>query len=96
MILSFFYFFKYLIVISYTDVCFINVAAEVIFLTRCCGTQQEEDEVWLWPGVLFVQDVVMARSIEEEDAWVAAFGEDVVIDCSALSSIHVFHPDGYV
>lgn len=34
-------------VISYTDVCFINVAAEVIFffLTYCCIVQQEENEV---------------------------------------------------
>lgn len=34
-------------VISYTDVCFINVAADVIilFLTHCCSVQQEVDEV---------------------------------------------------
>jgi len=47
-------------------------------------------------GVLFVQDVVMAGSIEEENAWVAAFRENVVIDCSSLSSVHVLHQDGYV
>lgn len=95
MFLFSFSFFIYMSVI-YTDVCFVNLAAEVILLIHCCGVQREEDEAALWPGVLFVQDVIMARSIEKEDAWVAAFRKDVVIDCSSLSSIHVLHQDGYV
>lgn len=47
-------------------------------------------------GLLFVQDVIMAGSVEEEDAGVAVFGEDVVIDCPALTSVHVLHQDGDV
>lgn len=47
-------------------------------------------------GVLFVQDVVMAGSVEKEDAGVAVFGEDVVIDCPTLTSVHVLHQDGDV
>lgn len=50
----------------------------------------------LGPGVLFVQDVIMAGSVEEEDAGVAVFGEDVVIDCPTLASVHVLHQDGDV
>lgn len=47
-------------------------------------------------GVLFVQDVIMAGSVEEEDAGVAVFREDVVIHCPALASVHVLHQDGDV
>lgn len=50
----------------------------------------------LWSGVLFVQDVVMAWSIEQEDARVAALGEDVVIYSSSFPSVHVLHQNGYV
>lgn len=50
----------------------------------------------LGPGVLFVQDVIMAGSVEEEDAGVTVFGEDVVIDCPTLASVHVLHQDGDV
>lgn len=82
-------------VISYTDVCFIDVAAEPF---AAAVRVQQGAGGWggLEPGVLFVQDVVMAGSVEEEDAWVTPFGEDVVIDCPSLSSIHVLHQDGYV
>lgn len=38
----------------------------------------------------------MARSVEKEDAGVAVFGEDVVIDCPTLTSVHVLHQDGDV
>ena len=68
----------------------------IFFQPAAVAYSRGENEVALWPGVLFVQDVVMAGSIEEEDARVAAFGEDVVIDCSSLSSVHVLHQDGYV
>lgn len=81
----------------YTDVCFINVAADFFLffyplLYRTTGGERGG----LWLGVLFVQDVVMARSIEEENAWVASFGENVMIDCSSFASIHVLHQDGHV
>lgn len=44
--LSFSFFFsKYTSVISYTDVRFISMAAGRISWMRCCGTQQEMDEM---------------------------------------------------
>lgn len=81
-------------VILYTDVCVINVAAEMfIAAAMAAGGRREGD---LGPGVLFVQDVIMAGSVEEEDAWVTVFGEDMVIDCPTLASVHVLHQDGDV
>lgn len=81
-------------VILYTDVCVINVAAEMfIAAAMAAGGLREGD---LGPGVLFVQDVIMAGSVEEEDAWVTVFGEDMVIDCPTLASVHVLHQDGDV
>lgn len=81
-------------VILYTDVCVINVAAEMfIAAAMAAGGRREGD---LGPGVLFVQDVIMAGSVEEEDAWVTVFREDMVIDCPTLASVHVLHQDGDV
>lgn len=81
-------------VISYTDVRFINMAAEPL----ATSVRAQHGGGWCgpWPGVLFVQDVVMARSVEEEDARVTPFRENMVIDCPSFSSVHVLHQDGYV
>lgn len=38
----------------------------------------------------------MTWSIEEEDAWLAALWENVVINCATLPSVHVFHQYGHV
>ena len=74
----------------------INVAVICVFEPLLQRTAGGGGGGGLWPGVLFVQDVIMAGSVEEEDAWVAAFGEDVMIDCSTFSSVHVLNQDGYV
>lgn len=81
-------------VVSYTDVCVIDVAAELMFIAAAVAYGVG----WGWGGlrVLFVQDVIMARSVEEEDAGVTIFGEDVVIDCPTLASVHVLHQNGDV
>lgn len=81
-------------VVSYTDVCVIDVAAELMFVAAAVAYGAG----WGWRRlrVLFVQDVIMAGSVEEEDAGVTIFGEDVVIDCPALASVHVLHQDGDV
>lgn len=81
-------------VILYTDVCVINVAAEMFIAAAIAAGGRREGD--LGPGVLFVQDVIMAGSVEEEDAWVTVFGEDMVIDCPTLASVHVLHQDGDV
>lgn len=87
-------------VVSYTDVCVINVAAEMFIASAVAngggGAGGGGGGGDLGPGVLFVQDVIMAGSVEEEDAGVTVFGEDVVIDCPTLASVHVLHQDGDV
>lgn len=67
--------------------CVIDVAAEIMFIAAVVANGL---------GVLFVQDVIMAGSVEEEDAGIAIFRKDVVIDCPALASVHVLHQDGDV
>lgn len=46
--------------------------------------------------VLFVEDVIVAGPIQQEDAGVASFGKNVVIDSPSLSPVHVLHQDGHV
>ena len=45
---------------------------------------------------LFVQDVVVAGPVQQEDARDAALGEDVVVDGAPLAAVHVLHQDGHV
>lgn len=67
-----------------------------LFVWARCSRQVQRDDAGLWWGVLFVQDVVMAGSVQQEDARVAALWEDVVIYSSSFPSVHVLHQDGHV
>lgn len=45
------------------------------------------------PEQLLVQYVIMARSVQKEDFGFSILGEDVVVDCASLPSVHVLHQD---
>lgn len=45
------------------------------------------------PEQLFVQYVIVTRSVQEEDFRFSVLGEDVVVDGASLPSVHVLHQD---
>lgn len=45
------------------------------------------------PELLFVEYVIVTRPVQEEDFRFSILGEDVVVDCASLPSVHVLHQD---